>query len=86
VSGHARAVAALAQHPEGEAVATAGEDGVVNVWSLEGVGGGGREVAAEASRGVKDALLCGVAFAGPAGRELLLLGHDSDVLTLLQSD
>ncbi len=42
--------------------------------------------AAEASRGVKDALLCGVAFAGPAGRELLLLGHDSDVLTLLQSD
>lgn len=86
MSGHARAVAAVAQHPEGEAVATAAEDGVVNVWSLEGLAGGGREVAAEASRGLRDALLCGVAFAGAGGRDLLLLAHDSDVLTLLQSD
>ncbi len=86
VCGHARAVAAVAQHGEGEAVATAGEDGAVNVWGLEGVSAGGRELAAEASRAVRDALLCGVAFGGAGGRELVLLAHDSDVLTVLQQD
>ncbi len=76
----------MAQHGEEEAVATVGEDGVVNVWSLEGVAGGGRELAAEASRGIRDALLCGAAFGGPGGRDLVLLAHDSDVLTVLEQE
>ena len=83
--GHARGVSGLAQHPAGEVVATAGEDGAVNVWSVEGVAAGRRELAAEASRGLRDALLCGVAFCGEGGGDVLLLAHDSDVLTLLQS-
>ncbi len=76
----------MAQHAEGEAGATAGEDGVVNVWSLEGVEAGGRELAAEASRGVRDLLACGGALAGAGGRDVLLLAHDSDVLTVLDQE
>jgi WD40 repeat protein len=86
VSGHARAVSSVAEHPGGEATATAGEDGCVNVWSLDAAATGAREAAAEASRAVRDALLCGVAFVGPAGRSLAAIAHDSDALTLLEPE
>ncbi len=97
--GHARAVSAAALHPADDRLATAAEDGAVNVWNLDGVyAGGGRELAAETACAIKDALCCGAGFVTLTGAEgggeggegcvaLAVLAHDAEMLyLLLESD
>jgi len=76
VGGHAKAITAMAAHPEKALLATVSEDTYVTVWSLPVSG----EVSVNTTTSVANSVLCGVQFCGKKRNELAVSFYDGDIL------